>query len=282
MHRKGRKGACFGRHRFVSLPLSIRLGIRNTTTKVVPRLKDAARPLNLFLPPTWTDRQAWGLRLFIPGQKASILPNFFSFDRKALENLRPQIPRRMAGACLTLIQHLCIYAQYHPGKYCGLDLRRGQIFTGRLALKEATGLSERTIRSAIKTLERMGEVTSRPTRQGTVYTVVNYDAYDHVKRDGEPKATNNRPAGGHIQRSTKKEKKIPMESPGSVPPENQSQKQPEKPAPRPQSPPKKLRIEDFKDPEDYWAAVREDNRKTLLQLPKGSLNHPDTPFVRGK
>lgn len=287
MHRRGRKSTCFGRHRFVSFPLpsilsALLLPLSSSSTLVRPRRGTAARPPEH---PSSTALKMLGTPgsiSFLPRQKERAVQNAFCFSRSALDRLEKQLPPSMAGACLTLMRYFCIAAQYHAGKCYGHDLRRGQLFAGRLSIKSQTGLSEKTIRSAIKTLKNAGEVASRVARRGTIYTIVNYESYDAISRKETDEEDGSGPAGGHIQRSTKKEKKIPMESPGSVPPENQSQKQPEKPAPKFQSPPKKIRQEDYKDLKDYYAAVREDNRRVLLQLSKGSQNHPDTPFIRGK
>ena len=82
-----------------------------------------------------------------------------------------------------LFINLLLRANFHPKKWKGVDIRRGQLVTGRHQLSLDTGLSEQTIRTCLKRLEQTGEITLNATNKFTVITVSNYDIYqiDYLK-----------------------------------------------------------------------------------------------------
>lgn len=53
----------------------------------------------------------------------------------------------------------------------------GQVKTSRKALAEATGLSEKQVRTCLNRLIEDGSLTKDSSRQGTVYTITNWTKY---------------------------------------------------------------------------------------------------------
>jgi hypothetical protein len=79
--------------------------------------------------------------------------------------------------------HLFLYfllrANWQDGRWKGIEVKRGQLITGRLQLSKDTGLSEREIRTCLEKLKTTGEVTIKATSKYSVVTVCKYDVYQN-------------------------------------------------------------------------------------------------------
>jgi len=108
-----------------------------------------------------------------------------------------------------LFLHLIFMAQYKSTTFRGIELKRGQLLTGRAKLSSQTGLSEQSIRTCLDRLISSKEVTSKPTNRFSVITIVNYETYQKpILASNQPanqQTTNKQPASNHIQ--VKKESK---------------------------------------------------------------------------
>jgi hypothetical protein len=80
----------------------------------------------------------------------------------------------------SLFLHLLFTVNWKDGNYRGNKVKRGSRITGRIQLSSETGMTEQSIRTAIKNLESTRELTRRKTSRGTVFTVVNYDKYQQA------------------------------------------------------------------------------------------------------
>lgn len=106
-----------------------------------------------------------------------------------------------------LFMHLLLTVNYEDKKWRGVDVKRGQILTGRLKLSEETGLSEKAIRTALNKLKTTGEIVIKTASKYSVITICNYDKYQSQDSDDGPAE---RPAYGPTkgqQRATTKEVK---------------------------------------------------------------------------
>lgn len=135
------------------------------------------------------------------------MKNAFVFEREPLKNLAHKLPQRLRGACLSIMRYLILEANHSPGWWDGKQLQRGQIFTGRNRLHQETGLSPRTVRSSIALLQKLAEVTSEATSEGTFYVIVNYDSYDGLSEKVTSEATNDRPTTDQRPTTSKEEYK---------------------------------------------------------------------------
>lgn len=77
--------------------------------------------------------------------------------------------------------HLFIYlllnANYEPGKWRGIEIKRGQILTGLNSLNEKTGISIRTLRTCLDRLENTKEIDRQTTNKYSIITIINYESY---------------------------------------------------------------------------------------------------------
>lgn len=90
--------------------------------------------------------------------------------------------------------HLLITANYKDKQWRGMTIKRGQRFCSRATLADETGLSQRQVRTALEHLISTNEVTSQPTKGGTLITLVKYNEYQQAPTNGATNgATNDRP-----------------------------------------------------------------------------------------
>jgi hypothetical protein len=86
-------------------------------------------------------------------------------------------------------EYCLLKASHKEFRYKGKVIPRGGFWFGRKVASTETGLSERSIRTAIKHLISTNEVTIKTSSQGSIITVVNWDKYQLVTND----VTNDRP-----------------------------------------------------------------------------------------
>jgi hypothetical protein len=88
--------------------------------------------------------------------------------------------------------HLFIYlllnANHEDGEWRGVNIQRGQILTGLKILNERTKISNQTLRTCLKRLEKTKEINIKVTNKYSIITICNYESY----QDGQ-QATNNQP-----------------------------------------------------------------------------------------
>jgi hypothetical protein len=88
--------------------------------------------------------------------------------------------------------YMLVMANHKDTIYYGESLKRGQFLTGRHSLCKELKLSEQTIRTILKRLEKTGEISIKSTNQNSVITICKYDIYQGVEEGNQP-ATNQRP-----------------------------------------------------------------------------------------
>lgn len=90
---------------------------------------------------------------------------------------------------LKLFIYMMMEANHKPKKWRGVDIPTGSFISGRLKLSEATGLTEREVRTGVMRMVRSKEITLKTTNKFTLYTIENYRDY----QGGCDSATNKRP-----------------------------------------------------------------------------------------
>jgi len=93
----------------------------------------------------------------------------------------------------------------------GMQIERGQIYTGFDQLSRQTAMSMRTLRTVTTLLETCGELTRRPTNRGTLYTIVNYECYDAISCQATSQVTSNRQATDKQPTASKEVKEVKEE-----------------------------------------------------------------------
>lgn len=98
---------------------------------------------------------------------------------------------------LIVFIHLLLTCNYEPKTWRGIKINRGQIITSYESLSNQTGLSIRSVRTAISNLKLTGELTSQATNKFSLLTICKYDDYQSknkktdkqtAKPTGKPKA----------------------------------------------------------------------------------------------
>lgn len=104
--------------------------------------------------------------------------------------------------------HVFIYcllkANHKDQRYKGDVVKRGSFFTSRKIIAEETGLTEQSVRTALKHLKLTNELTISTSPKGTVISVNNYDEYQTATNP----LTNNQPTPNQQLTTNKNEKNI--------------------------------------------------------------------------
>ena len=87
---------------------------------------------------------------------------------------------------LHLFIHLLLKANHRDNNWQGITIKRGQLITGRKQLSAETGLSEQTVRTCLKKLEKSQNLTSKSTNRFSLITILNYDSYQSAQLDYQP------------------------------------------------------------------------------------------------
>lgn len=101
--------------------------------------------------------------------------------------------------------HLFIYlllnANHEDGKWRGVNIKRGQIITGRNSLSENTGISSQSIRTCLNRLKSTNEITITSTNKYSIITITKYEDYQiknlnsnqQTNQQDNQQLTNNQP-----------------------------------------------------------------------------------------
>ena len=73
--------------------------------------------------------------------------------------------------------HLLLSANHEDGKWQGIEIKRGQLITGRKAISESTGITEQSVRTCIKRLISTNEITIKSTNKYSIITICKYESY---------------------------------------------------------------------------------------------------------
>ena len=84
-----------------------------------------------------------------------------------------------------LFLHCLLRANWKPGVWKGQKYERGEFITSIKSLADETGLTEQTVRTALKNLKLTGELTNKTTSKYSVITVNNYDKYQSIDNEFE-------------------------------------------------------------------------------------------------
>lgn len=102
-----------------------------------------------------------------------------------------------------------------------LRLLPGQFWMGRKKAAEDLNMSEQNIRTCLRKLEKLENITTKPTNRGSLITVVNWSLYQsqggETNQQDNRCLTSNQPAANHRQEVKKerreKRKAFPLRSP---------------------------------------------------------------------
>lgn len=89
--------------------------------------------------------------------------------------------------------HLLLIATYEDCEYLGIKLKRGQAIIGSEKTAEQIGITRQQLRTALKKLEKFGEISKKSTNKFTIVTVENYNKYQGINKSSNQQITNEQP-----------------------------------------------------------------------------------------
>lgn len=102
-----------------------------------------------------------------------------------------------------VFMHCLLMAQRDDYKYRGVTLKAGQFTTGLFDMADILGLSVQQVRTALKKLEKSGEINKQTTSRYSIITVNNWNVYQQINKQVTSKQqTSNK------QATTKQEERI--------------------------------------------------------------------------
>lgn len=89
--------------------------------------------------------------------------------------------------------HLLLSANHKDNKYKGIEIKKGQLLTGRLKLASDLNLTEMQIRTALKKLKSTNEITIKTTSKYSIISIKNWDKYQQDNQQDNQQITNKQP-----------------------------------------------------------------------------------------
>lgn len=116
---------------------------------------------------------------------------------------------------VTVFLYCLTHARHEPGQYQGIELQPGQLVTGRDAISRVTGLTTQSVRTALKNLQKTGELTIKSTNRFSIVTVVNWAKYQTpdttTNQQPNQQLTNKQPATNQQLTTNKNVKNVRMD-----------------------------------------------------------------------
>jgi len=107
---------------------------------------------------------------------------------------------------MRLFLHFLLNANHEPNKWHGIEIKSGQLLTGRLKLARALKLSEREIRTALEHLKTTNEITVKSTSQYSIITINNWNLFQQSSQQNDQPTTNDRPTTDQPTTTNKNDK----------------------------------------------------------------------------
>ena len=102
---------------------------------------------------------------------------------------------------LAVWMHLILSASYKPGEvlvgHQVVRLEAGQLVFGRIKFAQQIGVSEHTLRMALKSLETLQQITIKSQSKFSIITVTNWAKYQTDSPANHQQSTSNQPASHH-------------------------------------------------------------------------------------
>ena len=97
-----------------------------------------------------------------------------------------------------MLVHLMLEAQYQDSSYMGIEIKRGQLVTGRKQLAVETGMSEREVRTCLERLKNDQLISIKTTNKFSVITICNYDSWQCTSQINDQQTTNRTPTNDQL------------------------------------------------------------------------------------
>ena len=110
------------------------------------------------------------------------------------------------GNTMRVFLHCLLKANHKDKRWRGITVLKGSFISSRKQLAIELNLSEQNIRTALDHLKSTGEITTKSTRQYTVYTVNNWNLFQEGNQQANQQLTSNQPAGNQRVTTNKNDK----------------------------------------------------------------------------
>jgi DNA-binding transcriptional regulator PaaX len=109
--------------------------------------------------------------------------------------------------------HLLLSANHEEASWHGIKIGRGQVVTGRFQLGKETGISQQSLRTALKKLKSTGEITIKSTNKYSLVTLVKWSEYQGSSTNKvTSKLTNDQPTTNQQLTTNNKDNKKDKEN----------------------------------------------------------------------
>lgn len=102
---------------------------------------------------------------------------------------------------------LILQANHQDNSWHGQVIKKGSLVTSLKSIAQRNGLSNQQVRTALKNLEKTGEINKQSTNKNTLIIVLNYNAYQDIFDDENEacQQTNNKQATNKQQTNNNKQ-----------------------------------------------------------------------------
>ena len=116
---------------------------------------------------------------------------------------------------VSIFLYLLLNANHQDGRWKGIEVKRGQLITGRNKVCLATGVSEQSYKTSIKRLKSTNEITIKSTKQYSIITICKYDTYQsgeglsnqEINQGSNQQVTNKQPTSNQQVTTNKNDNK---------------------------------------------------------------------------
>ena len=110
-----------------------------------------------------------------------------------------------------LFIHLLLRANHKDNTWHGIDIKCGEVLTGRKKLSKEVGLSEQQTRSSLIKLKSTNEITIKTTNKYSFIKINNWNDYQQDNQQTTTRATNKQPTNNQQITTNKNDKKVKNE-----------------------------------------------------------------------
>lgn len=107
---------------------------------------------------------------------------------------------------MRLFLHCLLKANHESRSWHGIEIKSGQLLTGRLKLAQELKLSEQQIRTSLNKLKSTNEITIESTKQYSIITVNNWNLYQQNNQECNQPITNEQPTDNQPITTNKNDK----------------------------------------------------------------------------
>ena len=107
---------------------------------------------------------------------------------------------------MRLFIHCLLNANHEPNKWHGIEIKTGELLTGRLKLARALKLSEQQIRTSLNKLKSTNEITIKSTKEYSIILINNWNEYQQNNQQNNQQVTNEQPTSNQQVTTNKNEK----------------------------------------------------------------------------